>query len=56
MGIQVADAVAHSFARILKEELTREKKLVDIGGRGTGYPKGTKAPLGWELLRGGLTR
>jgi len=50
LGIQVADAVAHSFARILKEELTGEKKLVDIGGRGTGYPKGTKVPLGWELL------
>lgn len=50
MGIQVADTVAHSFAQILKEQLTGKEKLVDIGGLGTGYPKGTKAPLGWELL------
>ena len=24
--------------------------MVDIGGTNTGYPKGTKAPLGWSLL------
>lgn len=50
LGIQVADAVAHSFGRILKEELTGDQKLVDIGGPGTGYDEGTLAPLGWELL------
>lgn len=50
LGIQVADAVAYSFGQILKEELTGEQKLVDIGGPGTGYEKGTMAPLGWKLL------
>lgn len=50
LGIQVADAVAHSFGRILKEELTGHQKFVDIGGPGTGYEAGTLAPLGWELL------
>jgi len=50
LGIQVADAVAHSFGQILKEQLTGKEKLVDIGGPGTGYPKGTKANLGWTLL------
>ena len=50
LGIQVADAVAHSFAQILKEQITGKKKMVDIGGPGTGYPKKTMAPLGWELL------
>ena len=50
LGIQVADAVAHSFGQILKEELTGKKKLVDIGGLRTGYEEGTLAPIGWELL------
>ena len=50
LGIQVADAVAHSFGRILKEELTGKQKFVDIGGPGTGYEEGTLVPLGWELL------
>lgn len=50
LGIQVADVVAHSFGRILKEELTGKQKLVDIGGSRTGYKEGTLAPLGWELL------
>lgn len=50
LGIQVADAVAYSFGRILKEELTGKQKFVDIGGPGTGYEEGTLAPLGWELL------
>lgn len=60
LGIQVADAVAHSFGQILKESLTGTKKLVEIGGPGTGYRKGTKVPLGWDLLmtlrRGLFTR
>ena len=50
LGIQVADAVAHSFGQILKEELTGKPKLVEIGGPDTGYAPGTKAPLGWHLL------
>jgi hypothetical protein len=50
LGIQVADAVAHSFGQILKEELTGKQKLVDIGRPETGYEEGTMAPLGWELL------
>ncbi|MCK5231945.1 MAG: hypothetical protein KAR13_16855 [Desulfobulbaceae bacterium] len=50
VGIQVADTVAHSFGRIIKETLTNKEKMVDIGGTNTGYPKGTKAPLGWSLL------
>lgn len=50
VGIQVADAVASSFGRILKESLTRAKKMVDVGGAETGYAEGTEAPLGWVLL------
>lgn len=50
VGIQVADAVAHSFGRIIKEALTDITKMVDIGGPDTGYPEGTEAPLGWSLL------
>lgn len=51
-GIQIADAVASSFGQILKEELTGKRKMVDIGGPDTGYPDGTQAPLGWQLLMG----
>lgn len=50
VGIQVADAVAHSFGQIIKESITNKEKMVDIGGPSSGYPKGTKAPLGWSLL------
>jgi len=50
LGIQVADAVAHCFGQIVKEELTGTRKIVDIGGPGTGYIPGTMAPLGWSLL------
>ncbi len=50
VGIQVADAVAHSFGQIIKEELTDTKKMIDIGGPDTGYSEGTKASLGWSLL------
>lgn len=49
-GIQVADSIAHCFGQILKEELSGQKKLVDIGGEKTGYAKGEMASLGWELL------
>jgi hypothetical protein len=50
LGIQVADAVAHSFGQILKEELSGKVKLIDIGGPNSGYAPGTQAPLGWSLL------
>lgn len=50
VGIQVADAVAHSFGQIIKAALTGKTKTIDIGGPDTGYPEGTEAPLGWALL------
>lgn len=50
LGIQVADAVAHSFGTIFKEHVSGKVKNVEVGGPGTGYPKGTVVPLGWELL------
>lgn len=50
LGIQVADVLAHSFAQIVKAQLTGRDKEVDIGGPKTGYPEGTKAPLAWSLL------
>jgi hypothetical protein len=50
VGIQVADAVAHSFGQIIKASLSGKHKLIDIGGLNTGYPTGTEAPLGWSLL------
>lgn len=50
LGIQVADAVAHSAAQIVREFLTGNPKSVKIGGPGTGYPGDAEAPLGWALL------
>lgn len=50
VGIQVADAVAHSFGQIIKEGLTGTKKMIDISGKETGYSNGVKASLGWSLL------
>ncbi len=50
VGIQVADAVAHSFGQIIKAALTGNEKMIDIGGPNTGYSGGTEAPLGWSLL------
>jgi hypothetical protein len=50
LGVQVADAVAHSWGQIVKEAVTGKAKMIDIGGRGTGYAKGQMAPLGWDLL------
>ena len=50
LGIQVADAVAHSCGQIVKEAVSGKVKMIDIGGRGTGYGKGEKAPLGWKLV------
>jgi len=50
LGIQVADAIAHSFGQIIKESLTGTTKMIEVGGPNTGYKKGTKAPLGRSLL------
>ena len=50
VGIQVADAVAHSFGQIIKESLSGRQKMIDIGGPNTGYRAGTEAALGWSLL------
>jgi len=50
LGVQVADAVAHSWGQIIKEAVTGKAKMIDIGGRGTGYAKGEMAALGWNLL------
>lgn len=49
-GVQAADAVAHSFGQIIKEAALGSAKEVEIGGESTGYPTGTRAPLGWTLL------
>lgn len=50
MGLQVADALAHISAQILREEVTGKEKTVHIGGENTGYEEGTMANLGWALL------
>jgi len=50
LGIQVADAVAHSWGQIVKEAVTGKVKMIDVGGRDTGYAKGERAALGWKLL------
>jgi len=48
-GIQVTDAVAHTVAQILREEITGEVKFIPLGQE-AGYAEGTKAELGWVLL------
>jgi len=50
LGLQLADAVAHLVAQVLREEVSGVKKPVGIGGPDTGYADGTIAPLGWALL------
>jgi hypothetical protein len=50
LGIQAADAVAHSFGQIVKAAASGNDKMVDIGRPDTGYEPGTMAPLAWELL------
>jgi hypothetical protein len=50
LGIQAADAVAHSFGQIIKEAVSGSVKMVDVGGKDSGYASGTVVPLGWELL------
>lgn len=50
LGIQAADAIAHSFGQIIKESMLDTPKAIDIGREHEGYPAGTMAPLGWKLL------
>jgi hypothetical protein len=50
LGIQVADVVAHSVGQIVKAQISGRSKEIEIGGPDTGYPEGTRAPLGWSLL------
>ena len=50
LGLQMADAIAHTTSQVLREALTGVKKQVHIGGANTGYPEGTQADLGWSLL------
>jgi hypothetical protein len=45
LGIQIADVVAGSFGRIVKEALTGKVKKIDIGGPNTGYEPGTISPI-----------
>lgn len=44
VGIQVADAVAHSFGQIIKSSLSGREKQVEF------YPNRAEVPLGWALL------
>jgi hypothetical protein len=59
LGIQVSDAVAASFGQIVKEELTGQRKMVDVGPL-LGWTVPAMESLGWELLtrlrRGLFTR
>lgn len=54
LGIQLADLVAHSLARLLRARLTGVSKTVRLGGIDAGYPV-DEAELGW-LLRWTLRR
>jgi len=50
LGLQVADAISHLVAQVLKEQICGVSKHIDIGGPDTGYEEGTTASLGWKLL------
>lgn len=50
VGIQIADIMAHTLAQIVKQELGMSQKILDIGGPGSGYRRGTKVSLKWDLL------
>ncbi|MGD0014073.1 MAG: hypothetical protein ABSD56_06565 [Bryobacteraceae bacterium] len=49
LGLQVADAVAHTVAQILRQELAQQKKTVTLGSE-SGYAGGTEVELGWVFL------
>jgi hypothetical protein len=48
VGLQVADAVAHSVAQVLREEMADLIKLIQLGPD-NGYDESIEAPLGWTL-------
>jgi hypothetical protein len=47
-GLQVADAVAHSVAQVLREEMADLTKMIPLGPD-NGYDESIEAPLGWTL-------
>jgi len=49
LGIQVADAVAHTLGQVLKHDLLGNPKKILLGET-EGYTNGTPADLGWTLL------
>jgi len=49
LGIQLADAVAHTIAQILKEQITGKSKKILLGET-YGYDNQTEFELGWALL------
>lgn len=49
LGIQVADVVANATGQMIREAVTGRRKMVGIGGPGTGYADDDEAPLGWSL-------
>ncbi len=49
LGIQVADVVASAAGQMIREAVTGRRKMVGIGGPGTGYADDDEAPLGWSL-------
>jgi len=49
LGLQIADAVAHTVAQILRQELAAQKKTITIGLE-HGYEDGTEVELGWVFL------
>jgi hypothetical protein len=49
LGIQLADAVAHTIAQILKEHITGKSKKI-ILSEAYGYDNQTEFELGWTLL------
>lgn len=49
LGIQVADAVAHVTAQVIRAAVTGHQKIIGIGGPETGYADDDTAPLGWAL-------
>lgn len=51
LGLQLADAVAHTVGQVLRQELSPARKEIRLG-EGDGYPEGTPADLAFVLLKG----
>lgn len=49
LGLQVADAVAHTVAQILRQEVVAQRKTVTVGPE-SGYVDGTEVEIGWAFL------